>query len=106
MNWLEHNNALRLRWVSECRRFVIAAVKPSEGEMPWWEAKDASGKDVAAGYGDDGLAKCKLYCSQHAQRVELPLEQPAERVATTEQSVPKTFVCAPAVKPEPQSSLF
>ena len=106
MNWLEHHNALRLRWVSDCRRFVIAAVRPVEGELPWWEAKDSKGKDVASGYSDEGLAKCRSYCQAEAQRTQLPLEQPAQQVAATEQSTPQSFVSAPAVKPEPQASLF
>jgi hypothetical protein len=106
VNWLEHHNALRLRWVSDCQRFVIAAVRPPDVELPWWEAKDSAGKDVASGYGDDGLAKCKAYCAAAAQRQDLPLEQPADQVAATEKSAPESFVRAPVKEPEPQASLF
>lgn len=102
MNWLESNTPSRLRLVSECRGFVIAADNPSDGHMPWWIAKRSSGKEIAAGYGDDGLAKCKRFCQLAIDNDE----QPAERVALNEISVPKSFVCEPATQPEPKPSLF
>jgi hypothetical protein len=102
MNWLERNTPARVHWASECRLYLISADKPSEGHEPWWDAKTASGKPIASGYGDDGLAKCKRYAEQHRDRDA----QPSDRVAPIEISLPKSFVCEPAVKVEPQQSLL
>lgn len=103
MNWLDRDTPARLRFVSDCRGFVISAMKPCDGIEPWWEAKDANRKDVAAGYSNDGLAKCKRYC-------ELAASAPAEpHVEPTISECRRVVIQAPSVplsEPIPQPSLF
>jgi hypothetical protein len=103
MNWLERSTSSRLRFTSECRRFVIVADDPSDGRMPWWVAKFAAGKHVAAGYGDDGLAKCKRYCEIAAAE---PVEQHVEPVIAECQRVVIQASSSLLAKRAPQASLF
>jgi hypothetical protein len=109
MNWLERNTPSRLRFVSECHGFVIAADNPTDGHMPWWQAKTVAMKDLASGYGDAGLAHCKRHCEIAAAK---PVEQLQAEVPAAECT--RVEIHAPSSNTEPsevpttsaQSALF
>jgi hypothetical protein len=104
MNWQPTQDGQRLT----ADGYEITAERPpypgAEQHERWFTARDGDGKEVASGYGSDGLSKCKRYAEVNLARVQQP-EQPAERVATIEETAPKTFVCA-AAPAAPQASLF
>lgn len=75
MNWSPHPTAARLRHLTDCRRYSVSAMHPTDGHEPWWEARDSTGREIAAGYGDSGLAKCKSFCEIDALREQVPTSQ-------------------------------
>jgi hypothetical protein len=104
MNWLERSTSSRLRFMSDCRTFVIIADNPSDGHMPWWVAKSSDGKHVAAGYGDAGLAKCQLYCGRAAAARVMP-----EQIEPITTECQRGVMHAPNLPPAeraPQATLF
>ena len=74
-------SADRLTWSPDGHRlttpdgYAIAAdgrahAKASSAER-WYVATDPSGREVAIGYGEHGLAKCKRYCERHASDLRI-----------------------------------
>ena len=56
------------RWIFEkAEGYVITGANLGHlpSLLPWWNARDTRGTEIASGYGEAGLEKCKAFCQRH-----------------------------------------